>query len=106
MLRKMRTITGILVLTTSTLVMAATSSVQETSVDNSLDEVMTTLDIRSQLVMAQGLEATAIHVSTDNGVVTLSGDVDSTHKREQAIRIATLADNVNQVVTQLNVSTR
>ncbi|MFP8965160.1 BON domain-containing protein [Pokkaliibacter sp. CJK22405] len=102
MIRRIRTIAGIAILTTSTLVMAATN-VPQAHVSTGFDAALTTWDIKKQLFWDDTVPASQISVSTDEGVVTLSGTVSSVDVRERAIRIATLADNVQRVVNSINV---
>lgn len=52
---------------------------------------------------ANKLDKQHIHVRVKEGVVTLSGDVDTMAQREDAERVAAATPNVNQVVNELKV---
>jgi len=67
------------------------------------DSAITT-KIKSKLAANQGLSSFDIHVETTNGIVTLSGTVDMTSKRDLAGRIANETDGVKGVTNDIKVS--
>ncbi|MGH8128573.1 MAG: BON domain-containing protein [Gammaproteobacteria bacterium] len=66
------------------------------------DSAITT-KIKSKLAANQGLSSFNIHVETNNGMVTLTGTVDMTSKRDLAGRIADSTDGVKGVTNNIKV---
>jgi osmotically-inducible protein OsmY len=62
-----------------------------------------TTKIQAQYFADEDIKGREINVSTDDGVVTLSGTVDSEEAREQAINIARYTDGVGRVDDRLIV---
>ncbi len=62
-----------------------------------------TTNVKTKLAADDTVKAYKVDVDTRNGVVTLSGDVQSAAAKEQAIRIARQTDGVRDVVDQLHV---
>lgn len=63
-----------------------------------------TTSVQTRLASDDVVQARDIDVTTQDGVVTLSGEVQSQIEREQAIMIARQTDGVRDVVDQLRVS--
>ena len=62
-----------------------------------------TTNVKTKLAADDTVKAYQIDVDTRNGVVTLSGDVESAAAKEQAIQIARQTDGVRDVIDQLQV---
>ncbi len=60
--------------------------------------------VKTRLASDPLTSARKIHVSVDNGVVTLKGDVSGPDEAKTAIRLATQTSGVNRVVSQLRWS--
>lgn len=69
-----------------------------------VDDATLTATIKSKLLWNRRTQGLGIRVESENGVVTLSGDVDSSETRELAERIARDTDQVREIHNQLNVS--
>lgn len=67
------------------------------------DSAITT-KIKGQLAADQGLSGFDIHVETNNGVVTLSGTVDTQAQRDNAEKIARTTDGVKGVTDNIKVA--
>jgi len=68
--------------------------------------VRTTATIKSKLVEDSGLSAFKIDVDTTDGVVTLSGAVNSYEEIDKAIRLALETEGVHKVVSTLQVKVK
>jgi len=64
----------------------------------------TTLAIKTKLVAEPGLSALAINVDTTDGLVTLSGKVDSYEQIAKAVKLALDTEGVHKVISTLQVS--
>ena len=62
-----------------------------------------TTNVKTKLAADDTVKAYQVDVDTRNGVVTLSGDVETTAAKEQAIQIARGTDGVRDVIDQLRV---
>jgi len=62
-----------------------------------------TTNVKTKLAADDTVKAYRVDVDTRNGVVTLSGDVQSAAAKEQAIQIARQTDGVRDVIDQLHV---
>lgn len=62
-----------------------------------------TTNVKTKLAADDTVKAYKVDVDTRNGVVTLSGDVQSAAAKEQAIQIARQTDGVRDVIDQLRV---
>jgi hyperosmotically inducible protein len=60
-----------------------------------------TTKIKSKMALDDTVKALAIDVDTDNGVVTLSGSVNSEAERMKAVQLAKETDGVTSVVDRL-----
>jgi hyperosmotically inducible protein len=63
-----------------------------------------TTNIKSKMAADDAVKAYQIDVDTSNGVVTLSGDVDSSLAKERAVQIARATDGVRDVVDNITVT--
>lgn len=64
-----------------------------------------TTKVKTNIATLKDIDATAISVETNNGVVTLSGSVDSTEKRDRLVSAVRNVEGVKDVDTsQLNIS--
>ena len=71
-----------------------------------LDDVAITAKVKTALIEEPGLKALQINVDTANGVVTLSGAVDTPQNLERATRVAQAVQGVKSVDNRLNVRSR
>jgi osmotically-inducible protein OsmY len=62
-----------------------------------------TTNVKTKLAADDTVKAYMVDVDTRNGVVTLSGSVDTAAAKEQAIQIARQTDGVRDVIDQINV---
>jgi hyperosmotically inducible protein len=62
-----------------------------------------TTNVKTKLAADEAVRAYQVDVDTRNGVVTLTGDVESAAAKEQAIRIARGTDGVRDVIDQIRV---
>jgi osmotically-inducible protein OsmY len=62
-----------------------------------------TTNVKTKLAADDTVKAYQVDVDTRNGVVTLSGDVETTAAKEQAIRIARETDGVRDVIDQIRI---
>lgn len=62
-----------------------------------------TTNVKTKLAADDTVKAYQVDVDTRNGVVTLSGAVENTAAKEQAIRIARETDGVRDVIDQIRV---
>jgi len=67
------------------------------------NEAQITSDIQAKINADSGLQGKQLGVQTENGTVTLSGNVDSEAQREAAARYASSEAGVKQVVNNLTV---
>jgi|SoiMethySBSTD1v2_1073268.scaffolds.fasta_scaffold638250_2 hyperosmotically inducible protein len=63
-----------------------------------------TTNVKSKMAADDTVKAHEINVDTKNGVVTLSGDVDSSIAKERAVQIARGTDGVREVVDNMTVT--
>jgi hyperosmotically inducible protein len=80
------------------------------AVDKAVDKAVTAIDdatltakVKAALIAEPGLKTTQIKVETQDGVVTLAGNVESQSMSERAIQLATGTTGVRQVVDRLVV---
>lgn len=62
-----------------------------------------TAQVKARLAANQGLTSFDIHVSTQGGIVTLTGEVDSKAAKELAAQVAGKTDGVRIVVDKITV---
>jgi hyperosmotically inducible periplasmic protein len=63
-----------------------------------------TTNVKSKMAVDDTVKAHEINVDTKNGVVTLTGDVDSPIAKERAVQIAKGTDGVREVVDNMTVT--
>ena len=63
-----------------------------------------TAKVKSALMGEPELKALQIHIDTDNGVVTLTGSVDTPQKLELATQVAQRVEGVKSVDNRLNMN--
>src|SRR5688500_2662173 len=62
-----------------------------------------TTNVKTKLAADDTVKAFEVNVTTQNGVVTLSGDVESAAAKERAIQIARGTDGVRDVIDQIRI---
>lgn len=63
-----------------------------------------TTAVKTKMAADPVVKAYQVDVTTRNGIVTLTGDVNTSSAREQALRIARGTDGVTDVIDRLNVT--
>jgi osmotically-inducible protein OsmY len=71
-----------------------------------LSDASLTAKIKSKMALDDKVKALSINVTTNDGHVTLSGDVHSDAERARAVALARETDGVRQVTDQLQVRQR
>jgi osmotically-inducible protein OsmY len=71
-----------------------------------MDDTAISTKIKASLIKDQELKAFDIHVDTDHGVVHLSGNVDTSVQKADAVRIAKTTNGVKDVVNDIAVAKR
>ncbi len=74
-----------------------------TGIKASASDAVITTRVKSNLAANQGLSSFSIHVETTDGVVTLTGHVDSDAARKLAAQVAGKTDGVRVVVDKIEV---
>ena len=82
---------------------AMVASAQQRSVGQVIDDATLTTEIKAKLTADTLSNLTKIGVSTRDGVVTLTGDVDSLERKARAVQIASSVRGVRQVVDNVQV---
>ena len=82
----------------------ANADSDEKSFGRAWNDMTVTAGLKMKLAAHDELEATSIDVSTDNGVVTLEGDVKNEAERDLAIEMVKGYDNVVEVKDKLVVT--
>jgi len=85
---------------------AATSSVAAAKTGEAVSDTVITTKIKAGLVKEPDLSALAIHVETEDGVVMLSGFVDSKNEIERAVKVAKNVEGVTDVKSALKVKSK
>jgi hyperosmotically inducible protein len=85
------------------LVFGACSTNQSAS--KQIDDAAITAEVKTKLAADPEVAAHNIDVDTLNGVVTLSGIVDSAAERDEAAKLARNTDHVKRVVNNLQIKT-
>jgi osmotically-inducible protein OsmY len=101
--RKLRWILLLLPLLASPLLTVGCATNQP--VGQQIDDAAITAAVKANLAKDDDVAAHNIDVDTLDGVVTLSGIVDSWNERSEAARIAAATDDVRSVVNNLQVKT-
>lgn len=83
----------------------ATAEVKEqaANVGDKIDDATITAKVKTALIGEPDLEALKIDVDTADGVVTLSGTVDSRNKVNRAVQVAQAVQGVRSVANRLTV---
>jgi len=71
-----------------------------------IDEGRITAKVKSKIELDDTLKGTHVSVHTDDGVVTLDGEVINSAQRQRAEQLARETDGVARVVDKLSVKTR
>ena len=71
-----------------------------------IDDAAITAKVKTALIGEPGLKALKIDVDTANGVVTLSGAVDTPQNLDRATQVAQAVDGVKSVDNRLNVKAK
>jgi hyperosmotically inducible protein len=90
----------VLILTAGVVSVAA----QSRTVGQTIDDTVITTEIKAKLAADKLSNLTKIGVNTKNGVVTLSGTVDSLERQERAAQIAGAVKGVRGVVNAIRVA--
>ena len=67
------------------------------------EDIVLAMEIKAKLIEAKELNAAAIHVEASNGLVTLSGFVETESQRELATSIAKQMPNAKKVENKIKV---
>ncbi|HXJ55787.1 MAG TPA: BON domain-containing protein [Verrucomicrobiae bacterium] len=73
------------------------------SIADTAANARTTSAVKARLIAEPGLPAMHINVDTTDGLVTLSGRVDSAEQVSQAVKIALATEGVHKVISTLQV---
>jgi len=71
-----------------------------------VDDAAITAKVKTALIGEPGLKALQINVDTANGVVTLTGAVDTSQNLDRATQVAQSVDGVKSVDNRLNVKAK
>lgn len=71
-----------------------------------IDDAAITAKVKTALIGEPGLKALQINVDTANGVVTLTGAVDTSQNLDRATQVAQSVDGVKSVDNRLNVKAK
>ena len=82
---------------------AFAASAQQRSVGQVIDDATITTEIKARLTADALSNLTKIGVLTRDGVVTLTGDVDSLERKARAVQIASSVRGVRQIVDNVQV---
>ncbi len=100
----MRGTTRILILSAGlSLLVVGTQMAYAESAGAYIDDATITAKLKAKLLEDQKLKALDIHVTTDNGVVDLTGTVDSSVQKADAERIAKDTDGVKDIKNEIAV---
>ena len=82
---------------------AASSGMSAAAVGQSVDDTAITTKVKAALLMDAKTKSTAIHVETQQGVVTLSGQVRDLSARREAVHVVQGVSGVSRVDDQLTL---
>ena len=88
----------------ATMSVSGSVSGQARTVGQIIDDAALVASIKTKLTAEKFSNLMKIDVKSDNGVVTLSGTVDSLERRARAVQIASGVEGVKQVVDNLQVA--
>jgi hyperosmotically inducible periplasmic protein len=86
------------------LLLSATLPAAAETAGGYIDDTAISTKIKASLIKDQELKAFDIHVETDHGVVHLTGTVDTSIQKADAVRIAKTTENVKDVVNDIVVT--
>lgn len=89
---------------TFALLSAAAPVLADETAGSFLDDTAITTKIKASLIKDQELKAFDIHVDTDHAIVHLTGNVDTSIQRADAVRVAKTTTNVRDVVNDITVN--
>jgi len=75
-------------------------------IGDKIDDAWVTTKVQSKFYLDPDVKGLQINVSTNGGVVTLTGEAGTEASRKKALSIAKATDGVTQVVDKLEVKTR
>lgn len=93
----------IMILIVGAAAVAMVASAQQRSVGQVIDDATITTEIKAKLTADTLSNLTKIGVNTRDGVVTLTGDVDSLERKARAGQIASSVRGVRQVIDSVQV---
>ena len=93
----------IMILIVAVAAVAMVASAQQRSMGQVIDDTTITTEIKAKLTADTLSNLTKIGVNTRDGVVTLTGDVDSLERKARATQIASSVRGVRQVVDNVQV---
>jgi hypothetical protein len=93
----------IMTLIVSVAAVAMVASAQQRSMGQVIDDATLTTEIKAKLTADTLSNLTKIGVTTRDGVVTLTGDVDSLERKARAVQIASSVRGVRQIVDNVQV---
>ncbi len=73
---------------------------------NKIEDATITAKVKTALIGEPGLKALKINVDTANGVVTLTGAVDTPQSLDRATQVAQAVEGVKSVDNRLNVKSK
>ena len=76
---------------------------RSSAVSHPMDDATITTRVKTALLNEPGVNATAINVAADAGVVTLSGEVKSADEVQKAVAVARRIQGVRDVRSELKV---
>jgi hyperosmotically inducible protein len=88
----------------ATVLVATPSLAPARSVGQAIDDATIATSVKTRLVADAFSNLTKVNVKANEGVVTLSGEVDTPLRRDRAVQIAASADGVKSVVDELRVT--
>lgn len=94
---------AIVAILASALILGGCTGLTGTITPQPRDDAIVATKIKAVLIEEATLDAAAIHVESDAGMVTLSGFAGSEEQRELAITLARSVDGVKQVNNQIEV---
>jgi len=77
---------------------------QKDAASRTFDDTEITAKVKTALLNESGLQSTKIKVSTEKGVVTLSGTVNTKENEIKAVKLTESTDGVNSVKNKLTMS--
>jgi hyperosmotically inducible protein len=78
---------------------------QADKVGTVVNDTAITAKVKTAIIDEPGLKSMQINVNTENGIVTLTGTIDTPQKMDRALQIAQAVEGVKSVNNQLYVKT-